>query len=316
MAYNISEVSGDSVGSGLASADIWTFTADIADPAVTTVSGDFNVVPLGGGAQSEATNGYTFGPLSTTQWGTLSFNTVTGTFTFTINRAAVFASGSDQTVTFTVVGRSGGSEDDDRVVINILICVARGTHVATPEGEVRVEDIRPGDLVLTADGRAEPVRWIGSRRLAAPELAADPALRPIRIAAGAFGPARPARDLRVSPQHRVLLSGWQAELLFGQERVLVPAKGLVDDQGVRVDQSTEEVEYFHILLGRHEVILTEGLPTESFFPGPHSLAELDRPVRVELLRLFPGLAEATVPFEPAEPGLRPWEARLMLRPPS
>ena len=316
MAYNISEVSGDSVGSGTANADIWTFTADIADPAVTTVSGDFNVVPIGGGAQSEATDGYTFGPLSTTQWGTLSFNTVTGTFTFTINRAAVFASGSDQIVTFNVTGRSGGNQDADTVRINILICVARGTHLATPEGEVRVEDLRPGNLVLTADGRAEPVRWIGSRCLAAADLAADPTLRPIRIAAGAFGPVRPARDLRVSPQHRVLLSGWRAELLFGEQSVLVPAKGLVDDQAVRVDQSTEEVEYFHILFGRHEVILTEGLPTESFFPGPHSLAELDEPVREELFRLFPGLAERTVPFEPAEPGLRPWEARLLARRPS
>jgi hypothetical protein len=316
MAFNISEVSGDSVGSGTASADTWTFTADIADPAVTTVSGDFNVVPLGGGAQSEATNGYTFSPLSTTQWGTLSFNTVTGTFTFTINRAAVFASGSDQVVEFTVTGRSGGSSDIDTVVINILICIARGTLVTTPEGEVRVEDLRPGDLVLTADGRAEPVRWIGSRRLVPAELAADPALRPIRIAAGAFGPGRPARDLHVSPQHRVLLSGWQAELLFGQEQVLVPAKGLVDDQAVRVDRSMEDVEYFHILFDRHEVILTEGLPTESFFPGPYSLAELDTPVREELLHLLPGLAEETVPFHPAEPGLRPWEARLLSRRPS
>jgi hypothetical protein len=209
MAYNISEVSGDSVGSGTASADVWTFAADIADPSITTVSGDFDVVPIGGGAQSEATDGYTFGGLSTTQWGTLSFNTVTGTFTFTINRAAIFASGSDQTVTFTVIGRSGGSSDDDTVQINILICVARGTLVATSKGEIGVEDLRPGDLVLTADGRAEPVRWIGSppscrrgtrgRSRAAPRLyfcrrlgPGPPLSRPSRVAATQGAPVRMA----------------------------------------------------------------------------------------------------------------------------
>ena len=315
MAYNISDVSGTSVGSGTSNADIWTFTADLDNPAVTTVSGDFDVVPIGGGASGEATNGYTFGPLSTTQWGTLSFNTVTGTFTFTINRAAVFASGSDQTVTFTVAGRSGTSTDTDTIRINILICLARGTLVATPRGEVPVEELGPGDLVLTADGRAEAVRCAGSRRLGAAELAADPALRPVRIAAGAFGPGRPARDLRVSPQHRVLLTGWHAELLFGQPRVLVPAKGLRDDRAIRTDEA-DEVEYFHLLFDRHEIILTEGLPTESFYPGPHSLAELDAPVREELFRLFPGFAEEQAPFDPAEPGLRPWEARLLARRPS
>lgn len=316
MGYNIGEVSGGSVGSGTFSADIWTFTADLDTPSVTTVSGNFNVVPLGGGAQSEATNGYTFTALSTTQWGTLAFNTVTGTFTFTINRAAVLSSGSDQTVTFMVTGRSGTDTDTDTVRINILICVTRGTMIDTPSGAVPVEDLRPGDLVLTEDGRSEPLRWIGSRRLSAADLVADPSLRPVRIAADTFGSARPVRDLRVSPQHRVLLTGWHAELLFGEDRVLVPAKGLLDDRAVTVDRGADGAEYFHLLFDRHEVILTEGLPTESFFPGPHSLGELDGPARDELLRLFPDFGEAPAPFEPAGPGLRPWEARLMARRPS
>jgi VCBS repeat-containing protein len=318
MGYNISEVSGTFTGTpdpnNTNDIDNWTFAADLSSPAVTTVSGDFNVVAAFFGP--EATGGYAFSPLSTTAWGTLAFNTVTGQFTFTIDRAAIIASGSDQSVTFTVTGTSGLFSDTDTVTINILICLARGTLVATPDGEVSVEDLRPGDLVLTADGRAEPVRWIGSRQLTSADLVADASLRPVRIAAGAFGPGRPARDLRVSPQHRVLLTGWHAELLFGEDSLLVPAKGLVDDHMVRIDTGDHDVEYFHVLLDRHEVLLTEGLPTESFFPGSFSLSELDRPARDELLRLFPGLAEAPVPFGPAVPGLRPWEARLLSRRPS
>ena len=103
MGYNISEVSGTfTSGSGV---DDWTFDADLADPAVTTVSGDLDVVPLFGGAPGEA-DSYAFSPLSTTAWGTLAFNATTGEFTFTIDRAAVIASGS--TETSTVVVRSSG----------------------------------------------------------------------------------------------------------------------------------------------------------------------------------------------------------------
>lgn len=317
MGYNISEVSGGSVGSGTSSVDIWTFTADLDSPSVTIVGGDFNVAPVPplGGAQSEADE-YIFGALNTTQWGTLSFDTNTGVFTFTIDRAAIFASGTDQTVSFTVTGVTGTSTDTDTVFIDILFCVARGTVIETPSGPVPVEELCPGDLVLTEDGRQEPIRWLGTRTVTSAELSADPSLRPIRISASAFGRGLPARDLCVSPQHRILVTGWRAELLFGEDSVLVPAKGLVDDHLIGVDYSADEVQYFHLLFDRHEVILTEGLPTESFYPGPQSMGDLDGQVRAELLRIFPQLEGKSALFEPAAPGLRVWEARLLARRPS
>jgi hypothetical protein len=311
MGYNIDPVfSGGQPASG--GVDTWVYTVDIANPTVSIVSGQFASTGTFGSVSST----WSASAVVTNGFGTLSLNTATGAFTFTINRDAVFASGNDGVVTFTITGTAGGvfgGTDSDFVRINILICVARGTLIATPSGEVPVEELHPGDLVLTADGRAEKIRWIASRHLSAAELAADPTIRPIRIAAGAFGDGRPARDLRVSPQHRVFLTGWQAELLFGAESVLVPAKGLVDDCAVGVDRAVEEVEYFHLLFDRHEVILTEGLPTESFFPGPHSLSELAGPARDEFLRLFPGFKEEATPFDPAGPGLRTWEARLLSR---
>ena len=308
MGYNISEVSGTfTSGSGV---DDWTFDADLADPAVTTVSGDFDVVPLFGGAPGEA-DSYAFSPLSTTAWGTLSFNATTGEFTFKIDRAAVIASGSDQTVSFTVTGTSGAQTDEDTVTINILICVARGTMIATPDGDVAVEALGPDDPVLTADGRVVPVRWIGSRRIGKDELDREPSLRPIRIRTGALGPGRPSRELRVSPQHRVALDDWRSELFFGEPFVLAPAKGLLNDGSVSVDRDCEEVEYFHILFDRHEIILTEGLPTESFYPGSYALAELDRAVLDELLALFPEFRTGTPGMAAARRGVRIWEARLL-----
>jgi len=316
MGYNIVEATGTFTGSGTLNADIWTFDADFTEPFFTTVTGDFNVA-TGANTNGEATNGYAFSALSTSQWGSLAFDTVTGVFTFTIDRAAVIDSGSDQQVTFTVTGTSGASSDTDTVIINILICVTRGTQIDTPSGPVLVEDLSIGDRVLTADGRPEPIRWIGARRVAADELARTPSLRPVRIAAGAFGPGRPTRDLRVSPQHRILVTGWRAQLFFGEDAVLAPAKGLVGGQDVQVDNAVREVEYFHLMFDSHEVILTEGLPTESFLPGPYSLDELDIAARQELLTLFPELDPANGHagvVSPARPGLRPWEARLLALP--
>lgn len=297
MAYNISEVSGVFTGGGRAGVDTWSFDASLAD---LTVTGDFdydgNTDRIGEG---EAPDGYSVSALSTTQFGTLSFNTTTGEFTFTIDKAAVIASGSDQTVTFTITGYDGSDSDTDTVTINIAICVQRGTLIETGHGPVAVEDLAPGDMVQTRDSGLRPVRWIGSRRMNAAQLALAPELRPIRIAAGAIGPDIPDRDLLVSPQHRVLLTGWKAELYFGEPEILVPAKSLVDDCTIVIARDVEDVEYFHVLFDRHEIMLTNGAPTESFFPGAYVLDALDRAVSEELYAIFPELAADPERFGPA-----------------
>jgi hypothetical protein len=308
MGYNIADVSGNSAG-GPAE---WTFTLDLSDPSVSTVSGDFNVVSvLGGEDLGEATDGYSFSALDTEAYGSLSGDTADGTFTFTVDRAAVFASGSDQVVSFTIIGTSGADSDDDLVQVEILICVARGTLIRTATGQVPVEEISAGDMVLTKDGGPRPVRWVGSRRLSPAELSADPSLRPIRIAASALGDDLPSRELTVSPQHRVLVSDWRAELLFGDAEVLVPAKALVNDHSIRMDTSLEPTEYFHLMFDDHEVIFTEGAATESFHAGQYSLRELGDAARVELHKLFPELFEPDCRRQTARLSLRPWEGRLV-----
>lgn len=308
MGYNIADVSGNSTGG----ADQWTFTADLTEPGVSTISGDFNVVSLFGGAdQGDATSGYSFSALSTNDYGTLSYSTTTGTFVFTIDRAAVMASGLDQIVSFTITGTSGGQSDQDTVFINILICVLRGTLINTPDGPVPVETLDVGDAVLTKDRGPQAVRWIGRRCVSEAELTADPSLRPVMLAKDALGPDQPSRDLGVSPQHRVLIANWQAELHFGEAEVLVPAKALVNGKSVRVDHSQTPIEYFHLLFDRHEVMFTEGLPTESFHPNDYSLRELGDAARVELHKLFPGLISQRAYPATARLSLRPWEGQLV-----
>ncbi|MGB5559992.1 MAG: Hint domain-containing protein [Paracoccaceae bacterium] len=158
-------------------------------------------------------------------------------------------------------------------------CFAAGTRIATVRGEVAVEDLRVGDVVQTMDSGLRPIRWIGRRA-----MRGTGDFAPIRFKAGAVGNVR---DLVVSPMHRVLVRGWRAELYFGDTEVLVPAKHLVDGDQVVIDP-VAEVEYFHILFDQHEVIFSDGAPTESFYPGEQILRG-DAEVRQELEALFPEL---------------------------
>ncbi len=315
MAYNIGDVSGNAVGGGTNNIDTWTFTGDLMDSGMTVITGDFNEMDLGGGDLGEAAGGYTFGPLSTTAYGSLSFNTTDGTFSFAINRQAVFQSLADQQVSFTVTGFDGaGNSETDTVFINLLICVARGTLIDTPDGPRRVESLSIGDVVTTIDDGPQPVRWIGSRHVDRSELKADPSHRPIRIKAGALGQGRPWRDLLVSPQHRVLQQDWRSQVYYGEDEVLAPAKSLVDGTSIIVDTDMQEVEYFHILLDRHQIILTEGAQTESFLPGPWSLEMLTPQSRADLLRLFPGLVSDPGAYGPAARPMVKGRDGIVLRP--
>lgn len=178
-------------------------------------------------------------------------------------------------------------------------CFLLGTRIATPSGSTRVEDLAPGDLVLTADNGARPILWIGSARVSG----LGP-LAPVRIRAGHLGNAR---DLWVSPNHRVMLTGYLAELLFGEDEVLVAAKHLVDGTQVTVEPVTR-ADYFHILLEDHEILLAEGAKTESLYPGEEALKGLSPDARAELHAIF-----ADIPWEGAlsRPALSGHEGRLL-----
>ncbi len=179
---------------------------------------------------------------------------------------------------FSAVGNVAYADFADQGVV----CFTRGTLIKTDQGEVAIEDLAAGDMVLTMDHEYQPIRWIGStKRSATGDLA------PILIRKGALGNDR---DLRVSPQHRMLLQGWQAEMLFGELEVLATAKSLLNDHSILRDEGGE-VEYFHMLFDTHEIIYAEGCLSESFHPGKQGWKALDQATRDEILTLFPQLAD-------------------------
>ena len=198
------------------------------------------------------------------------------------------SSGQMVTVTFSEIER--------------VICFARGTLIRTARGEVAVENLRLGDLVLTADRGLQPLRWLAARRLSAADLAAAPHLRPIRIRAGSLGQGLPRRDLTVSPQHRILVRSVVAERMFGSPEVLVAARQLLELDGVEVVEDGRGVDYWHFMCDRHEVVYAEGLEAETLFTGPEALKAIPKECRDELFALFPDLRRTE---RPAMPPARP-----------
>ncbi|MCV2447004.1 Hint domain-containing protein [Paracoccus sp. DMF] len=174
---------------------------------------------------------------------------------------------------------------------DVFPCFTAGTLIDTPRGTVAVETLTVGDLVLTADHGAQPIRWIGRRRFDAGKLAANPALVPVRIKAGALGPNQPAADLLVSPQHRILLRSRIARRMFGTDEILVAAKQLLLIEGVDLAHDLEAVEYVHLLFDRHEVVQANGAATESLYLGPQALESLPAKAVAEIMAIFPELAE-------------------------
>jgi Ca2+-binding RTX toxin-like protein len=162
-------------------------------------------------------------------------------------------------------------------------CFTPGAMIITADGERPVEDIRPGDMVLTADNGFQPVRWVGRRTLGAQELAENPNLKPVVIRKGAFGNAR---KMIVSPQHGFVMKTDTGERLIRAKH----AADLFGGQIARLDKDCEDVTYVHIMFEQHEIVFAEGALTEAFYPGPQALKSIDRAAMAELLTLFPELA--------------------------
>ncbi|WP_306004695.1 Hint domain-containing protein [Aquicoccus porphyridii] len=199
-----------------------------------------------------------------------------------------------------------------REIENVVPCFTPGTAIATPKGERMVEDLQPGDKIITRDNGIQEIRWIGTRTLTGHELARKPDLRPILIQKGSLGHNLPEHDILVSPQHRMLLTGDKTQLYFEETEVLAAAKHLTAMPGID-EVGTLGVTYVHFMFDHHEVVLANGAWSESFQPGANVLDGLGREQRGEILDLFPELttAEGLDDYAAARRALKRHEARLL-----
>jgi len=132
-------------------------------------------------------------------------------------------------------------------------CYCRGTLILTERGEVPVEELVIGDLVMTKSGWLRPIKWIGHRGYDGRFIRGKREMLPIIVSAGALGDGIPMRDLWVSPEHALWVEG-----------TLVAAKLLVNGMTVTQVDAVERLEYFHIELDSHDVIFAEGAPAETY----------------------------------------------------
>lgn len=132
-------------------------------------------------------------------------------------------------------------------------CYCPGTLIATEEGETPVEALEIGDLVRTTSGALRPIRWIGRRAYDGVFARGNPDLIPVTFEKGSLGHNLPKRALTVSPLHAMFVEGY-----------LIPAHCLVNGGSIHCGTIGERVEYIHIELESHDLLLAEGAPSESF----------------------------------------------------
>lgn len=187
--------------------------------------------------------------------------------------------------------------------IESIICFAKGTQIATARGLCRVEELQRGDSIWTKDHGLQPLVWKGESLVPGQGPAT-----PIRLAAGFMGLSKP---LRLSPQHRILVTDPTADILFGNSQVLVPAFAFLDDPHVDKTPCTS-ITYVHLLLPRHEVIFANGLAVESFFPGPQAIGALAPAQKQDLTTALSAISSSPDQYaETARPCLNAVEFRLL-----
>ena len=183
-----------------------------------------------------------------------SYDAATDTLTLTQNGTSVdaisvtLAAGASADFTFGSIVLNGTTLD----YFENTICFAAGTHIATPAGEVPVERLAIGDHVLTSAGKAKPVRWIGHgcHLISRPRI--DGA-SPVIVRAGALGDGSPRRDLRLTKGHSLYLDG-----------VLIPVEFLVNHRSILWDDRPQVIDFYHVELEDHDLLLAEGAPAESY----------------------------------------------------
>ncbi len=132
------------------------------------------------------------------------------------------------------------------------ICFLPGTRIATPSGEMQIQDLAVGDLVIVVSGEARPVRWIGHGKVLATRGHRSPAT-PVIVRKGAFADNVPNADLRVTKAHSFLIDG-----------VLIPVEYLINHRSILWDDWTQEVELYHVELDTHDAIFANGAPAETY----------------------------------------------------
>lgn len=165
--------------------------------------------------------------------------------------------------------------------------IARGTLIETTTGPVAIEDLEPGMVAVTTEGRRETITWIGSMTLfPANAIPGVEATTMTRITADAFGGSCPMPDLLLGAQARILMKNARTRAA-GHEAAYLPARGLIDGDAIIEVTPVAPMTMFHVVLENHGSLSCAGVGVEAFHPGKKITEKLDPQLAALFIAMFP-----------------------------
>ncbi len=132
-------------------------------------------------------------------------------------------------------------------------CFAAGTRILTTKGEIPVEKLSVGNLVIAPTGSVSKITWLGSFEIDLKASLSRADLSPIRIERNALKDGVPHSDLFLSRDHSLFI-----------DRMLIPVRLLVNDASIVCADTFDFVTYWHIELAQHGIVLANGAAAESY----------------------------------------------------
>ena len=168
-----------------------------------------------------------------------------------------------------------------------LLGLSGEATLRTPCGGRRIENVRPGDLIVTRDNGLQAVKMVWTREVTAAEIAGDPSVAPVRLKPRAIGPMMPQRDLLLAASHRILVPGYRLVDMPDETSCLIPARDIQEaSDAAYLDREPVDRLFFNLVFDSHQVFCANGLPVESYLPSRTGLSELDEAVRGDLRTPF------------------------------
>jgi len=174
---------------------------------------------------------------------------------------------------------------------NAFSAFTRGSMIETETGPIAVEDLLPGDRIVTRDGAAQTLMWKGSTQIVPGRPDAKGRYHPlVRFMTDSFGMQAPMSDVLAGPSARILKTPGHLRALAGQNPLLTPVEEFVDGINVIETAPPTAVQLFHLCLERHAVIRVAGLEFETYHPGENALRMVSPALREVFLQLFPHIS--------------------------
>ena len=166
--------------------------------------------------------------------------------------------------------------------------MGRGAILQTETGPCAVEDLLPGDKILTASNGFQTLLWKGSMTIIPGPQNQRPEMGTMtRLTSEAFGYGRPMPDLVLGPSARMTHKSAGVRTLTGRNSALIPVRDFIDQSQIIELTPVSAVQVYQLGFGDHERLCVNGIEIESLHPGLPHMIGLKGETISNLMALFP-----------------------------